>query len=417
MAASGAAVTLAPVAAIAAKKDEASPLKPSADVIPKYQEGAKAVQAKDFATAKAKAQEILAAAKTPDDKFLAGQLLIQAGQGAQDEATLRQGIELALDSGKTPPDQAAKFNLAAGQIALKAKDYDGAITRLNAAAAANPSDSSAELLLAEAHFSKATTQVANNQLTPAGKALAVQGLGHLRRAIDAEKAAGRAPEGSWYSRGFRMAVLAGSPDLPQWTGEALKSDPGNSGNWRLALRGFQDSNRTMTRDENLDVLRLMAASGALKEPYDYQEYIEAAMKGGLYGEAKSVIDSGRAAGHISPSLFNDQYQIATAGIPKDKASLPAAAADAAKAPTGKTAASTASAFFGYGDYAKAVELYRLALQKGGVDADEVNTRIGIALARSGDFTGAKTAFASVTKPGNRKTIADFWTLWLSTKQA
>ena len=57
------------------------------------------------------------------------------------------------------------------------------------------------------------------------------------------------------------------------------------------------------------------------------------------------------------------------------------------------------------------------LKKGGVDADELNTRLGIALAKSGDVAGARTAFGAVTKPGNRKTIADFWTLYLSSKAA
>ncbi len=52
---------------------------------------------------------------------------------------------------------------------------------------------------------------------------------------------------------------------------------------------------------------------------------------------------------------------------------------AAAAPNGKPASRTADAYLGYGDNAKAIELYKLALTKGGVDNDEVNTRLGIAL--------------------------------------
>ena len=47
----------------------------------------------------------------------------------------------------------------------------------------------------------------------------------------------------------------------------------------------------------------------------------------------------------------------------------------------------------------------------GVDADEVNTRLGIALARSGDKAGAKAAFAEV-KGAPRSGIAALWTAYV-----
>ena len=72
--------------------------------------------------------------------------------------------------------------------------------------------------------------------------------------------------------------------------------------------------------------------------------------------------------------------------------------------------SVGDGYYGYGNYAKAIELYKLALTKGGVDANMVNTRIGAALAKSGDKAGAKAAFAQVTGP--RKELADFWTVYL-----
>ena len=56
-------------------------------------------------------------------------------------------------------------------------------------------------------------------------------------------------------------------------------------------------------------------------------------------------------------------------------------------------------------------MYRQALSKGGVDKDEVNTHLGIALARSGDKAGAQTAFAAVTTEP-RAGIASLWTTWL-----
>lgn len=409
------------VPATAAKKQEAPAapaLKPSADAVKVYQEADKLLKAKDIEGAKAKAAQLEQVAKTPDDQYILGQLLIGVGQASNDQQVIRSGLQKSVDSGKTAPADAAKFHYFLGQFASQAKDLDGAIQHYGAALSGGYSPIVTEVGLAEVYFSKATSgpNVVNNQLTPQGKQIANEGLTHLKSAVEKQAASGQPVEGAWYSRGFRMSVLASSPDQAYWSGHALKAG-GQPENWRLALRGFQDTHKTMTRDENLDVLRLMAASGSLQDAYSYGEYADAALKGGLFGEVKAVIDQGRSSGRLQPSQLADVYKIASDGIPADRSSLPASESSSAKAANGKIAASTASAYLGYGDYAKAATLYRLALQKGGVNADEVNTRLGIALARSGDTAGAKAAFGAVTTPGTRKDIANFWTTWLDSKGA
>ena len=69
----------------------------------------------------------------------------------------------------------------------------------------------------------------------------------------------------------------------------------------------------------------------------------------------------------------------------------------------------ADAALSFGDYAQAAELYRLALSKGGVDTATANTRLGIALARSGDKVGAAQVLAQVTGP--RAAAAKLWTAY------
>src|SRR3546814_3678368 len=119
-------------------------------------------------------------------------------------------------------------------------------------------------------------------------------------------------------------------------------------------------------------------------------YREAAFSSGLPGEAKAIIDEGRSKCKVGATRLSEVYSLASGKIASDKASLAAGERDAAKAANGKIAASIGDAYLGYGDYAKAATLYRLGLQKGSVDANEVNTRLGIALAKSGDLAGAKT---------------------------
>ena len=56
-------------------------------------------------------------------------------------------------------------------------------------------------------------------------------------------------------------------------------------------------------------------------------------------------------------------------------------------------------------------LYRTALQKGSVDANLVNTRLGLSLALAGQKAEAEAAFKAVTGP--RAELANFYLLWLS----
>jgi hypothetical protein len=75
----------------------------------------------------------------------------------------------------------------------------------------------------------------------------------------------------------------------------------------------------------------------------------------------------------------------------------------------------ADSLYGYGQYAEAAELYRAALQKGGVDANLANTRLGEALALAGQRAQAEAAFHAVTGP--RAELAQYWLLWLSSRPA
>ena len=375
-------------------------------------EAQKLVQASDFAGAKAKLDEITPLATKADDNYFLGSLLLQTGIGLKDEAAQRRGLETILASGMAPAAEAAKFHYFVGQFAFNAKEYPKAREHFAKAIEGNYGGPTTDVLMANSYFNEATTHVVNNQFNETGKALVLQGLPHLKSAIAKQEASGQPVDASWYNKGLTMAVVAKSPDAAEWTKLSL-SKGGSAESWRLVLREFQTANQTMTRDENLDLMRLMAATKSLQGDYSYNEYAEAANRAGLPGEVKSLIDSGRASGQLKAGSLNEIYQVANASVAADRASLPASEKSAASAATGKPAANTANALMGYGDNAKAIQLYNLALQKGGVDADEVNTRLGIALARSGDKAGAAAAFAKVGGTGARKKIADLWAVWVS----
>jgi len=408
---------LLPTAASAARRDreqqqEGPKLQPSREFVP----GAQAVQtllaANDFEGAKAKLAEIEPTATKPDDKYYLGNFYLQVGGGLHDESLQRKGIELMLGSGKAAETDVGKFEFAAGQLAMNAKDYASARTHLNAALTAGYNPSNANVFLAESYFAEAYQNVEGNQFNPAGKQLASQGLGYLKNAIEAEQAAGRTPDASWYTRGLKMAALAHDANQYDWFKLALPH-VGTPENWRIVLRTVQDANPGMDRATDLNLLRLMDATNSLQSSYSYSEYAEAAWKQGLPNEVKSVIDRGRSRGEIDQSALSEIYGLASQRIAADRASLGASEKSAPTAANGRPAANTADAFASYGDYAKAIALYRLALEKGGVNADDINTSLGIALSKSGDKAGAAEAFGRVTEAGARKQIAELWTLWIN----
>ena len=81
--------------------------------------------------------------------------------------------------------------------------------------------------------------------------------------------------------------------------------------------------------------------------------------------------------------------------------------------TGVSVAATADALLSYGQPAKAEALYNLALQRGGIDVQRVQTRIGIAQFDQGKFADAKASFDKVS--GVRVPLAQLWSIYSAQK--
>ena len=401
--------------AFAAKKEEkkAGPkLNITPDVLKALQTAQKSAEAQDFAAAKTAIAEADSKAASNDDKYQIGAIKLNTGIAAKDEAMKMEGLNQMLDSGLTPPEQAGQFNAVAADAALAQKNYDVAIQRGQAALAAGYKAEAVQPTIAQAYFGKAGTT--NTTAEPA-RGFTQQGLAALKAAADATKAAGQQVPAQWYQIGVGRAEAAKLPDVTEWAKMSYQADPSGQ-NLRTLVRLFQRANPNITNRENLDVLRLLGASDGLVVAQDFTEYAEMASKTGIYGEVKTVIDKGRSKGVLNASQGADVYQTAVPKIAGDKSTLGSAEADAQKAANGKIAAATADAYLGYGDYAKAASMFELAKQKGGVDADEVNTRLGIAKTLGGDTAGAKAAFEAV-QGGARKQIAGLWLAYLGTKGA
>jgi hypothetical protein len=401
----GATATIGTQPAVAAMEKKAKPA--SFNLSKGVREAVAAAQtalaANDTATAGAKLAEAKAAASTPDDNYVIGSLNYDLGRKTNNNAQQLEGIDAMLASGKVDAAQQPNFYLAQGQLAYQAKQMAKAEQAIGQAVQLGVADPNAYALLVEAK---------NANGKPA------EAVETLEGAVAKQKAAGQAVPSEWYGRGLSIALKAKPKDAPTQAKLAaatsrlaqswIEAYPTKT-NWRDTLIIYRDLNK-IEPDQELDLMRLMRTAGALNGERDYMDYVQATYLK-FPAEAKAVLEEGSTAGFVNlkAGTGKELYDLVKGKIAADKASLSKSAA------TGRAALGAGDAYLGYGEWANAIEMYRMALSKGGVDANVVNTRLGMALARSGQKDAAKQAFSQVTGP--RAGLAKYWTIYLDKSAA
>jgi hypothetical protein len=128
-----------------------------------------------------------------------------------------------------------------------------------------------------------------------------------------------------------------------------------------------------------------------------------------------VIDEAIQAKRIDPGKapFKAVVEALNANRAMSREALPELAKEAMASSAARLAVRTADAYYGYGQFAEAAELYRAALSKSGVDSNRVQLRLGMALARAGDKAGATAALNTVTGPPAE--LAKFWLVYVATQ--
>ncbi|ODP38499.1 tetratricopeptide repeat protein [Sphingomonas turrisvirgatae] len=385
------------------KKEEAGGLKVSDAWRKSAAEVQKLVEAKDWAGVKARIDALDAVSQNDDEKYYAASFRLAAAAGSNDNPSAIRALDVLLANPKTPQAELGKFNYFRGDFAYQAKQFPAAAQFFTKARdlGFQPQGTNLNLRIAQA-------QLDGGQVAA--------GAAAIDTAIKAEEAAGRKAPEAWYKVVVSKFYTAGDKaNAAQWLARQVAAYPSPEA-WRSSLMVYMEQasakGATMDADLRLDVLRLIRAAKGLAGESDYYEYADAAQRRGLPWEVVSLFDEGRATGKISkPNPRLDPLYTQAIARQKAEVSLTAEEKRAAGAANGAVAMSTADAYLASGNNAKAVELYRLALQKGGVDTALVNTRLGIALARSGQKAEAKAAFASVTS-GPRAELARFWTAWV-----
>ena len=170
-------------------------------------------------------------------------------------------------------------------------------------------------------------------------------------------------------------------------------------------------------DESLDLFRLMKLTNSMKQTQEYIDYINAADARKMSNEVQPLLQEAISKGLLDPNdvFVKENLQIVSDRTSKDRAEADDIAKEARTSANGISARAAGDNFLSLSQPDKAAEMYQLATQKGGVEADRLQMRTGVAFALAGNNAAARENFARVT--GKRAAVAKMWLTYLDTRQA
>lgn len=406
----GAASLSAP--ALARDKPAASPLNRLTPAMLKAAQAADtALTANDTATAEPLVAQAEAAGTSDADRYVAAALRYRlesakfaAGQQASPNApasqtALAKPLDALIANPVTPRADKARYAFQRGQLAYFGRQY---------AAAAQLFAHARELGYDGPELGLTSVRAKFDGGDLAG------GATEMDQVIAAQAATGQPAPADYYRYAIARSIKGtSSAQAVTWMNRYAAAMP-TAKTWYeiLTAYGLQQGAAAKLDDaQKLDLYRLMRASGALPDQYAYVQYAQLARSGGVPQEAQSVLKEGAAKGKLSAT--DTEIKTLLTQTARPASAITALETKARTGTTGTTAMQAGDANLAAGNDAKAAALYGTALTRGGVDADTVNTHLGIALARAGDKVGAQAAFAAV-RGAPRAEIASFWTTWLTT---
>lgn len=356
-----------------------------------------ALQARNYPGATAALASAHAVAQSAYSRYLASALQFRLGVETNDVGLQMTAIDAMIGSGAAPAAELPRLYKNRGALAQSTGRYEDAERAFARWAELAPNDSEALVALAE--------------VKNLGKNIP-ESAAALDRAIDVRKAAGQQVPESWYKRGFKQAFDGRMPEATLEFSQGLVAAYPTRENWRDALLAYRDL-VPLDAPATVDLWRLMRSTNALAGERDYLALAGVLSEAGYAVESKAVLDEAVDRRMVDPAKADAKALIAAAGkkAAASRAALKGLEAKAASATTGEPALAAGDALLGAGDYAKAADQYRAALQKGSVDTALVQNRLGMALALAGQKAEAETALRAVTGP--RAGLANYWLLWLA----
>ncbi|NNC73668.1 MAG: hypothetical protein HKN78_12445, partial [Sphingomonadaceae bacterium] len=341
-----------------------------------------AISQNNFSAATSYLSQASGLSRTDGDRYVVATIQLDVGNRTFNAAQQIAAINALINSPIVGEAQRADLYYHRGRLAFHSQDANVAHDMLAAAVERGSANPTTYIALASLK-----TQRGDN----AGA------LAMFDRAVELQTAAAVPIPDNWYRRAIDIGQRLGDPARVTQLNLALLAGYPSANNWRDALEFYRN---TMNPDDSaaIDLWRLQSATGALAGERDYLNYARAASAVNALPEIERLVQAGRANSMLDGG--NGEINALDRGTTRAAQALRNAiagrASSAASSSTGVSAMSVADDYLTLGQYAEAAPLYRMAIEKGGVDTDLANLRLGMALALSGDTAGAQTALAAVT---------------------
>jgi tetratricopeptide (TPR) repeat protein len=353
----------------------------------------------NFPVASATLNQAAAQIRTDSDRFVVARLQLDIANRTFNTAAQVAAINALLASPLLPADQVADLYYHRARISYHLQNVEAA--RADLQAAIDRGTSNPRIFIA-------MSSLLSDRSDNAGA------LAMFERALAIHQTAGIATPADWYRRAIHFAQQTGQQTRVLQLGQMMVAAYPTRRNWRdVAIQ--HRAAYTADPGSIMDLWRLQAAAGAMTGEFDYRDYARAAHAAGLPSEIERIVQAGRAANVLDGG--NSEIATLDRGTTRAadalRAALPRRAQAAGSAATGENAIAAANDYLSLGDYAAAAPLYRTAIEKGSVDAELANLRLGIVLAMSSDAEGARTALDLVTGP--RALVARLWRAYVDTR--
>ncbi len=368
----------------------------------KLQAAQKAIQKGDYATGLGdlhQAEAMKELHTSPYAEHLLNQLYVFAYEKTHEYAKLAPRLEALLGDAWVTPQQTRQFTVALAQIYYQLKNYPKAVEYgTEALQKGYATDGQMATLVGQAYY------LQNNWK---------QTIVFERGLVDAAVKAGKKPtKQSLQLVQSSCMKLHDQGCLLNSLEQLVVYYPQRSYWQYLLFRTF----KSIKSDANLlEAYRLAFAVGVMQQPHEFTDYAELAIEAGSPGEAQTVLNSA-----LKNNIFTDAHAKAKAErilkdakmrAAKDQQDLAHTAELAAKQPTGKSNIRVGLAYYGYKQYAKAIELFNSGIAKGGLsNTAEAHLLLGIAQLKAGNTAAAQTAFNSVKGDPTLQRLAALWTL-------
>jgi len=364
----------------------------------------KALEAKDWATAIAKAKEAQALPDPTDyDKFMINYLLGLAYINSGDKVNATTAFLAATESTTAPADQRATVLRIALKLANDAENYSKVIELGEVALKAGTNDEAVADIVAVAYYNKGDC----------ANALAI-----TPKAIATAQAAAKIPERSTYQVQLMCQNKAKDMAAEIKTLEAMANLYGQPEDWGNLLQfslGVIPSSKVYREISVLDVLRLGLITKGDLAADDYMLMADLALGMHNPGDAQNALRIGLEKGVLTQAKIAAKLNKANADAAGDEQTLAAADAAAAKSATNERDVSVAEGYYSYGHYADAVRVAQRAVGKPGAKRLQAQLLLGMSQAVMGDNANAAQSLALVKGDAAMERAAFLWSLYATRK--